>query len=272
MAGPVAATGRKLFAKGERAAVTGLLVSVGGAAEAQAALGGGAALIDVKAPQRGSLGRATASQWAEVAATVAGRVPISVACGELPEAERDAWAAVPAAVRFAKCGLAGCAARDDWPRRWRAWIERLPPPVEPVAVLYADWRAAGAPRPADVLRHALAYRCPVLLCDTWAKDGRTLLDHLPPTALRMLAGAAQRGGMRLVLAGSLQLRHLDRVIPLRPDYVAVRGAVCLGGRTGRVHAPLVAEFAHELARGARGPAGTAPSRTDPAASHAGLRP
>lgn len=226
--------------------MTGLLVSVSDRSEAEAALRGGAALIDVKEPRQGSLGRATAAQWAEVAAAVAGRVPLSVACGELGEAEADPLAALPETVRFAKCGLAGCSAVKDWPQRWQGWISRLPAPVEPVAVLYADWRAAAAPRPAEVLHQALASRCRVLLCDTWAKDGRTLLDHLAPAALAPLLGAARGHGLRIVLAGSLQRRDLAEVLPLQPDYVAVRGAVCRGGRAGRVDALLVAELAGAL--------------------------
>jgi hypothetical protein len=231
--------------------VTGLLVSVRSASEAEAALRGGATLIDVKEPRHGPLGRATATQWSQVAAAVAQRVPVSVACGELAEADGNVLAAVPASVSFAKCGLAGCAALSDWPQRWRVWAERLPPQVAPVAVLYADWRAAGAPDPAEVLRYGAACRCPALLCDTWAKDGRTLLEHLTPAALRTLTRTARRCGMRIVLAGSLQLRDLHHVLALEPDFVAVRGAVCQGGRTGRVQAERVAQFAHHLVQAAR---------------------
>ena len=66
-----------------------LLVSVRDAAEAAAALAGGAALIDVKEPARGSLGRADAATIAAVVAAVGGRVPVSVALGELREAILD---------------------------------------------------------------------------------------------------------------------------------------------------------------------------------------
>jgi len=67
-----------------------LLVSVRDAAEARAALVGGADLIDVKEPSRGSLGRAEADTIAAVAHAVGGRTPVSAALGEL----RD-WADEP---------------------------------------------------------------------------------------------------------------------------------------------------------------------------------
>src|SRR5690242_18461623 len=62
-----------------------LLVSVRSAAEAQAALTGGASLIDVKEPARGSLGRADAATLTDVLRMVAGRRPVSAALGELPK-------------------------------------------------------------------------------------------------------------------------------------------------------------------------------------------
>jgi hypothetical protein len=243
--------------------VTGLLVSVRSASEAEAALRGGATLIDVKEPRDGSLGRATVAQWAQVAAAVAQRAPVSVAWGELRDAADDVPSAMPASVAFAKCGLAGCAAWRDWPQRWRNWAERLPPPVAPVAVLYADWQAAGAPPPNQILQHAVAHRCRALLCDTWAKDGRTLLDHLAPAALGALTCAARRCGMLIVLAGALHVGDLRDVLALEPDFVAVRGAVCQGGRTGTVHEHRVAEFAQALARATGAPQGagtTGPTR------------
>jgi uncharacterized protein (UPF0264 family) len=63
----------------------GLLVSVRSAAEAEAALAGGAGLIDVQEPGRGSLGRADAETVAAVLRAVAGRRPVSAALGELTE-------------------------------------------------------------------------------------------------------------------------------------------------------------------------------------------
>ena len=63
--------------------MTQLLVSVRSAEEAEAALHGGAALIDVKEPRRGALGRASDGILADVVRTVAGRRPVSAALGEL---------------------------------------------------------------------------------------------------------------------------------------------------------------------------------------------
>ena len=74
----------------------GLLVSVRNAAEATEALAGGASIIDVKEPSRGPLGRADADVTAAIAEAVAGRAPLTVACGELVTGESEIAAHVEA--------------------------------------------------------------------------------------------------------------------------------------------------------------------------------
>src|SRR5207244_7336185 len=50
----------------EKRTMTGLLVSVRSAAEAETALAGGADVVDVKEPRRGALGPADPSVWKQV--------------------------------------------------------------------------------------------------------------------------------------------------------------------------------------------------------------
>src|SRR5262245_65855688 len=90
--------------------MSGLLVSVRSAAEAEVALAGGATLIDVKEPARGSLGRADDMTIAAVLHVVAGRRPVSAALGELVDKS-----SLPrcSGLAFVEWGLAG-AARLDW--------------------------------------------------------------------------------------------------------------------------------------------------------------
>ena len=60
-----------------------LLISVRNVDEAQLALAGGADLIDIKEPLRGSLGQADSSVIREIAFTIGPRAPLSAALGEL---------------------------------------------------------------------------------------------------------------------------------------------------------------------------------------------
>src|ERR1700757_643742 len=92
-----------------------LLVSMRSMGEVEAALRGGATVLDVKEPSRGSLGRADRVIVESALECVAGQVPVSAAMGELREAE-----AKPACsgLAYAKWGLSG------W-GRGRAWQTAL---------------------------------------------------------------------------------------------------------------------------------------------------
>jgi len=224
----------------------GLLISVRDAAEAAVALAGGADLIDVKEPRRGSLGAADASVVASVVACVAERVPVSAALGELDSfsttGRRHSLAQLPAGVAFAKAGLAGCRARPDWQSQWQAAMAGLAVATRPVAVVYGDWPVAAAPPPDEVLAAAVALACPALLVDTWDKSRGTLLDHWPPEPLARFVEQVRRRGLAVVLAGSLSAGPaLAAAVRLGPDLVAVRGAVCDAGRTGTISLPRVRE-------------------------------
>ena len=210
----------------------GLLVSVRSADEARIALAGGADVIDVKEPSRGSLGAASAVTVGEVVAAVGGRAPVSVACGEFLEG--GDFCGVVGGVSYAKVGLAGCATDADWPLRWRATISRWPAQVAPVAVAYADWRRAGAPTPEGVLAVAVETGCPALLVDTWDKSAGGLFDHWSPNDVASFCRHARSRNMPVVLAGSLQLAALEIAVRCGPNLVAVRGAACDGGRNGAI--------------------------------------
>jgi uncharacterized protein (UPF0264 family) len=199
--------------------MAGLLVSVRNAVEARAAVAGGAAVIDVKEPDRGPLGRAEATVWRAVRAAVPEGIPVSVALGELAEWDDPVPAGDYDGIRFRKLGPAG--APPDWRERWAARRGEDGPAW--VAVAYLDWRRAAAPRPEAVLETALGCGCAGILFDTWAKRR---------TAPEIEAGWIERarsGGLLVALAGGLDEAAIRRLTPLRPDLFAVRGAACSGG-------------------------------------------
>ena len=215
----------------------GLLVSVRSADEARIALAAGADVIDVKEPNRGSLGAADAQAVAEVVAAVGDCVPISVAAGELLDSQ--SVVADTAGIAFAKIGLTGCRSYADWPIRWRAAIAEWPASVRPVAVVYADGNLADSPPPEQVLAAAVASGCPALLVDTWDKTRGTLFDHWPAQDVARFCRQVRAAEIAVVLAGSLHGESLEAAAACRPDLIAVRGAVCEGGRIGAVSASRV---------------------------------
>jgi len=208
-----------------------LLVSVRSAAEAVAALVGGADLIDVKEPTRGSLGRADDAAINAVLNVIASRRPVSAALGEL--GADDSWSFHPHRLSFAKWGLAGWGRQPAY--QWQEAFQRAAaslrehtPCCQPVIVAYADAERAAAPPPAAVAAFARATGC-LLLVDTHTKDGSTLLDWLSWRELAALCELGRNAGIRLALAGALTPAAISRLTPLRPDWFAVRGAACRQG-------------------------------------------
>lgn len=215
-----------------------LLVSVRDAAEAAIALAAGVDLLDLKEPRAGALGAVPADVVREVTQLVAARVPLSVAGGELLD-----WSANSArrfscdtlsGVSFAKVGLAGCAVRAEWPELWRQFASALPPDTQAVAVAYVDAAHAAAPPIESVLEITAPLGAKALLLDTWGKSHGGLLEHVPLPQLAEILTAAKRRNLLTVLGGSLTAATIEKLLPLAPDVIAVRGAACEFQREGNV--------------------------------------
>jgi uncharacterized protein (UPF0264 family) len=202
-----------------------LLVSVRDAVEAEAALAGGANLIDVKEPANGPLGRADPPIIEDVICAVAGRAPVSAACGELELCPLP----LPAGLTFAKFGLAGWRDRD-WPSAWAIARNRLPSGCAPVAVAYADWQSCDAPPAHEVATIAIEHRFGAVLIDTFEKNGATLLERMSRLDIAKLTKCCRDAGVPIALAGSLGLAQIQQLRELEPDWFAVRGAACFRDR------------------------------------------
>jgi uncharacterized protein (UPF0264 family) len=232
--------------------MTKLLVSVRDAEEADKAIRGGVDLIDVKEPRRGALGPAELEVWNSVRQRVDGHCPLSVALGELLVDNAARRATQTAGFHYAKIGLSGCRHRSGWQRVWQLALDKLPPRVAAVAVVYADAERASAPAPQETLRCAIDFGCRALLVDTHSKTGvglterPGLFDFLPPTRLAPILDRAREANMCIVLGGSLTRASLPAALDLEPDYVAVRGAACRDSRQGDLDTSLIRELANCL--------------------------
>jgi hypothetical protein len=260
-------------------------VSVRNAEEALSAIRGGANIVDVKEPANGSLGRASVENLTAVAkclghatsdagGAIADPVPLSFALGEVEEwsSATSFWGhggqhQSPAdgegtsdslcetiselRPRYLKLGLSNTAGLSPSAGSWRnSWIDarcRFPGDHEWVAVAYADHDRANAPAPEEVLDAAFETNCAVLLIDTFVKDGTSLMDWLDVEQLAGLRKKTSAHGLQLALAGKVTLSELPLLLPLQPDIIAVRGAVCQAGvRTATVSETLVGEFVARL--------------------------
>jgi uncharacterized protein (UPF0264 family) len=238
----------------------GLLVSVRSATEALAALAGGADVIDVKEPNQGSLGAADDDTISAVVQAVAGRAPVSAAFGELIDltiaSNRNGTRTLVDGISLLKLGLARCRALNTWQTRWEHALDTMIADssngnAQAVAVVYADWRAAQAPSPQDILSAAIQHQCPALLIDTWDKSAGTLFDHWRADELQSFMTEVRSHDTCVVLAGSLTGQGVITAARLGADLVAVRTAACEGGRTGTVSETKVRELKNAIATSTR---------------------
>jgi uncharacterized protein (UPF0264 family) len=236
--------------------VAGLLVSVRSAEEAAVALAGGAAVVDVKEPGRGPLGCADPETWRAVRDVVPRRSPVSVALGELSDwgpggrsaPGREAFEGLA----FRKLGLSGLGDDPGWPDRWSALRDAWGPGPGWVAVIYADWERARAPRPEAVVDAARDAGCVGLLIDTWDKSRPGPLA--PEGPWPRVVARAREAGLTVALAGGLDEASIARLAPLEPDLFAVRGAACSGGdRGGTINVGRVRRLVSAAAGRPRGP-------------------
>lgn len=246
-----------------------LVVSVKNRAEALDAVRAGAHVIDVKDPSRGALGCADAHVFAEIAAAVQGRLPVSAAMGETVDwTKREValrhWFSIARGAAFAKFGPARLGRHRQWYPTWNHLRACCPKHVHPVAVVYADWRHAEAPGPAQVIDAASDMGCGLVLIDTHGKARGDLFTVWPRRELADAIARVRRHGMGLVLGGSISLDSLATAVHLQPDFIAVRGAVCAEGRRSDLSAARVVQFADRLECLARDPRSATPDTRAPA--------
>ncbi len=207
--------------------MTALLASVRDPGEARIALEGGCDILDLKEPSRGALGAVSLQTMERVVRLVDGRLPVSATIGDLKDSALigpSARAAAATGVDLVKVGLFPGMSPDGY----LTALERLAGEgVSLVAVLFADLG------PDDRLLPRLASSGLFgVMLDTCDKAAGGLLSHRDPAELGRFVDAAHRLGLRCGLAGSLGLEEIPVLLPLAPDYLGFRGALCGGDRAG----------------------------------------
>jgi (5-formylfuran-3-yl)methyl phosphate synthase len=221
-----------------------LLVSVADAADASAAIAGGADWIDAKDPIAGPLGRVTPPALESIRAAVAGERPISAALGDIDDeatAERIAAQYSRSGIALVKIGLGRAQTTEQLTRRAAAAVHGAAASVgntRVVAVAYADEGIWG-PQPAAFAEAVGRAGVDGVLLDTAQKDGPGLCRLLSPALLAGWVEAARRSRLLIAMAGRLAAPDLLQLSDLDPDVAGVRGAACEGGRTGRIVAAKV---------------------------------
>lgn len=255
-----------------------LLVSVADAADASAALAGGADIIDAKDPTAGALGAVAPAVLREVRAAVGSARPLTAALGDAAsEAEIERMAREYAAhgASLVKVGFAAASRASRIAALIRAAVRGAAagaPECGVVAVAYADQAGTDGVTPAALIDLAAGSGACGVLLDTTDKRGRSLVALVPFQALSAWVVAVHAAGLFAALAGKIAANDLGVVRDTGADVAGVRGAACVGGRAGRVSAARVRTLRRAcggsqpmpLSRGAILPSGRPRSDSPPA--------
>jgi (5-formylfuran-3-yl)methyl phosphate synthase len=232
-----------------------LLVSVAHAADAAAALAGGADLIDAKDPAGGALEAVTLDTFGAIVAAVAGARPVTAALGNAmyeDTVERAARDFGQAGARFVKIGFAGIASGDRVGALAKAAVRgaRMGSSGQcgVVAVAFADADRAVGLAPFALVAEAARAGAEGLLLDTTDKSGPGLRDLMEPAALAAFVSSVREAGLFVALAGRLTAGDLPFVRDAGADIAGVRGAACDGGRGGQVSAERVRQLQQSFRR------------------------
>lgn len=208
--------------------MTRLLASVASLEELVLAARGGADILDLKDPKSGALGAWPLDGIARAVSTarrMADRRPLSATVGDLPMDPAtvtgrvaETWAC---GVDYVKIGLfpsgdpAACVAALAPEARRGARI---------VAVLFADLWSDTACLLPDIAKAGFAGA----MLDTAGKGAGGLLRHKTNEELARFVERARGLGLLTGLAGSLRREDIPALLPLAPDYLGFRTALCAG--------------------------------------------
>jgi dihydroneopterin aldolase len=221
--------------------VTLFLASVNGPREAEIALAGGADIIDLKDPTQGALGAAPTDVVRATVAEIAGRRPVSAVTGDLPMEPRivaDTAATMAATgLDYVKVGIFPGPRRGDCVRA----LMPLTATTKVVAVIFADLDP-------DLAMIPLCAECGFagVMFDTARKASGGLMQCMEITALAEFIAACRARGLMAGLAGSLEAPDIPRLLPLSPDLLGFRTALCAGQQRVAAIDPAAVRIVREL--------------------------
>lgn len=225
---------------------TGVLASVANLEEAKIALDAKVDIIDLKDPSQGTLGAVSTKVAREVVQFVSGQCLVSATIGDLPMQARSIGKAIAAmgstGVDIVKVGIFGDLTDEIMTSLQTQVINGAGilngRQFSIVTVFFVD-------KDLDLEKiPALAkIRIRGVMLDTADKTHGSLRAYMRDEALQSFINQARSFGLLAGLAGSLQLGDIAALLPLKPDYLGFRGALCQGNsRVESLHSAAVKEL------------------------------
>lgn len=238
---------------------TNLMISVTNGYETDAALEGGADIIDIKNPEEGALGAPSPATIEQVYLTLKGDKPFSIALGEFPGKPCAAALAALGSAHFKPDYIKIAFIPHQSPEEIIEILQEIKrslrycgeKSISLVSVTYADTlhdASWNLERFVAISKEGEAEGC---LVDTWEKKNRSLLHYLTENQIQKFINDCHQLSLFCGLAGSLTIDDVQNLVKLQPDIIGVRSAVCGGDRLrGTVSSLKVSElkelFGHGL--------------------------
>jgi uncharacterized protein (UPF0264 family) len=183
-------------------------------------------IIDLKNPHQGALGALPIESVRQIVSYVNKQKIVSATIGDLTmDTIQDAdkiFAAVEAMqathVDFIKIGFFEA-------KNHQACLDQLSSlakaGIKLIAVMFAE-----KIYPEDLVQKIAEAGFVGVMLDTSEKNGRTLFDYYAPEKSVAFITQVKSKGLKVGIAGSLNLSHWSMVEKLNPDYVGFRGGIC----------------------------------------------
>lgn len=216
--------------------MSGILASVNSLEEALLVQQAGVDIIDLKQPEHGALGALDLQTVQKIVQVINRQIPVSATIGDLPMQPELIFNAVQAmaatGVDYVKIGffpdgdsVATLEKLAILTRQGRALI----------AVLFADAQPDLA-----ILQNLKNAGFKGVMLDTMDKKAGSLTQLMTLPEINSFVSLARSFDLLCGLAGSLRHNDIDILLPLKPDYLGFRGALCRQhNRVGRLDAAAI---------------------------------
>jgi uncharacterized protein (UPF0264 family) len=211
--------------------LTGILASVSSLEEARILLNYPIDIIDLKNPSEGALGAVRPETLHSIIQAVGQQVTTSATIGDLAMLPEVIIPAIETTARsqvdYIKMGFFP---EGDPERLFNALYERgYTTRFKLILVCFGDH-----PLPFEWIDRLANWGFAGLMLDTANKTEGSLTKRLDLVTISRFIGAVRQHKLLCGLAGSLGEQDIDALVPLNPDYLGFRGALCFGNRTGQI--------------------------------------
>lgn len=202
--------------------MTAMLASVSSAEEAALVLRAGVDIIDLKQPVQGALGALEVDLVKQIVHQIQGQRPVSATIGDLPMQPDTIFNAVG---RMANSGVdyvkIGFFPGGDTIGTLNKLAGLTMQGIKMIAVLFADTKPD-----LEIISNLARADFTGVMLDTMDKQKGALTDIMQQSELQQFVDHARQHRLLSGLAGSLQIQDIPELLPLQPDYLGFRGALC----------------------------------------------